>query len=64
MATTFEAFPSIARLSRDMIITAKIDGTDAQVIVTDDGEVYAGSRTRLITPENDNFGFARRCAII
>jgi RNA ligase len=55
----FEAFPKIARLNRECVITEKIDGTNAQIIVTPEGEVLAGSRTRLITPENDNFGFAR-----
>lgn len=56
---TFEGFPKIARLSRPMIVTEKLDGTNAQVIVTEDGIVGAGSRNRLITPEDDNFGFAR-----
>jgi hypothetical protein len=55
----FRPFPKIARLSRDMIITEKLDGTNAQVFITDDGRVIAGSRTRWITPEQDNFGFAR-----
>ena len=55
---TFEEFPKIARLSRDMIITEKLDGTNAQVIVTENGEVAAGSRSRLITPADDNYGFA------
>jgi hypothetical protein len=55
----FESFPKIARLSRDMIVTEKIDGTNAQVHVLDDGSVLAGSRSRYITPEDDNFGFAR-----
>lgn len=54
----FRPWPKIARLNRDIIITEKIDGTNAAVGVTDDGEVYAQSRTRIITPENDNFGFA------
>ena len=56
---TFEAWPKIARLNRDCVITEKIDGTNAAVIVTDDGTVGAQSRTRLITPDQDNFGFAR-----
>ena len=57
---TFEAFPKIGRLSRGMTITEKLDGTNAQIIITDDGRVAAGSRTRLITPGKltDNFGFA------
>lgn len=56
---TFEPWPKIARLNRDCIITEKIDGTNAAVIVTEDGRVGAQSRTRLITPDADNFGFAR-----
>ena len=41
-----------------MVISEKIDGTNAAVVVFPDGEVMAGSRKRLITPEDDNFGFA------
>lgn len=52
-----ESFPKLARF-RQMLITEKIDGTNAQVIVDEHGVVRAGSRTRLITPEADNFGFA------
>jgi len=55
----FEPFPKIARLFRDCTITEKIDGTNAQVIVTEDGSVLAGSRTRLISTHADNHGFAR-----
>jgi len=54
----FTAFPKMARLTRDCIITEKIDGTNAQILITDDGQMFVGSRTRWITPENDNFGFA------
>ena len=55
----FEAFPKIPRLNRGMVVTEKIDGTNAAVIITEDGEVGAQSRKRLITPDADNFGFAR-----
>jgi hypothetical protein len=55
----FEAFPKIARLRRNIFITEKIDGTNAQVFVGEDGLVRAGSRSRWISPEDDNFGFAR-----
>lgn len=55
----FEGFPKMARLHRNAIITEKIDGTNAQVYVTESGRVLAGSRTRWITPENDNYGFAK-----
>lgn len=55
----FEKFAKIARLSRDIIITEKIDGTNAQVLITEDGDIFAGSRKRWITPQDDNYGFAR-----
>ncbi len=48
----------MARLQREVLITEKIDGTNAQVYITDDGRMLTGSRTRWITPEDDNFGFA------
>jgi hypothetical protein len=54
----FKEFASIARLSREMVVTEKIDGTNAQVHITEDGRIFAGSRNRWITPESDNFGFA------
>jgi hypothetical protein len=55
----FTEFPKMARLSRDAIITEKIDGTNAQVFISPDGQqLLAGSRTRWITPQDDNFGFA------
>lgn len=55
----FVEFDKIPRFKRNYIITEKIDGTNACVIVGPNGEVNAQSRTRLITPEDDNFGFAR-----
>ena len=58
-AANFEGFPKMSRLSRECIITEKIDGTNAQILITEDGEMLVGSRTRWITPEQDNFGFAR-----
>ncbi len=54
----FMPFPKIGRLSRECIITEKIDGTNAQVNVCEDGTVMAGSRNRYLTRESDNFGFA------
>lgn len=71
----FVEFPKIARLSREVVITEKIDGTNAQVYIApagtfvdvasivaehEDGRVMlVGSRNRYITPAADNFGFAR-----
>jgi hypothetical protein len=54
----FTAFKKIPRLNRDIVITEKIDGTNACVYVTDQGEIYAGKRTSWCTPEKDNYGFA------
>lgn len=55
----YPAFPKIARLKRSVVITEKIDGTNALIFIADDGTIKAGSRTRWITPEQDNYGFAR-----
>lgn len=55
----FVPFPKIARLNRLVIVTEKIDGTNAQIHITDDGRIFAGSRNRWITPEDDNYGFAK-----
>jgi hypothetical protein len=55
----FKPFPKLARLSREIIITEKIDGTNAQICITEDGQFLTGSRTRWITPEDDNFGFSK-----
>ena len=55
----FIGFPKIARLSRDIVITEKIDGTNGCIFIGEDGEFLVGSRSRWITPEMDNHGFAR-----
>lgn len=58
----FVGFPKVPRLRRECIITEKIDGTNAQVYIADDGKMLFGSRNRWITPNNDNMGFARWAA--
>lgn len=70
---TFEGWPKTPRLFRDMIVTEKIDGTNAAVIIEPAGlpgdenavsvdgfVVGAQSRNKLITPgkTTDNAGFA------
>jgi hypothetical protein len=55
----FREFGKIPRLKREIVITEKIDGTNAQIHITVDGEMLVGSRTRYITPQADNHGFAR-----
>ncbi len=59
MSEIFEPFQKIARLLRDCVVTEKLDGTNASIAIADDGTMRFGSRTRWITPEDDNFGFAR-----
>lgn len=59
MTPEFAPFPKIARLSREVICSEKIDGTNAQVCISESGEVLAGSRNRWLTVEEDNFGFAK-----
>ncbi len=71
-----EGFPKIPRLSKEMVVTEKIDGTNASVWIepgdgsrSEAGEhinaedtyvvIRAASRKRFLTPEKDNFGFAR-----
>lgn len=98
-AVAFEPWPKIPRLNRGVVVTEKIDGTNAAVVVipwstlaneVSDGwnseegyfrqwhaegkhliarvgavdglggfGVFAQSRTRYITPGDDNFGFAK-----
>ncbi len=59
MTQEFKPFKKIARLSREIIITEKIDGTNASIFIGEDGEFLTASRKRWITPENDNYGFSR-----
>jgi len=53
----FIKFSKIPRLKRDIIITEKIDGTNAQIYITEANRIFAGSRKRWLTAEADNFGF-------
>lgn len=56
----FRPFPKIPRLSRDCWITEKLDGTNGCIYINENGHFkYAGSRNRWITPQDDNYGFAR-----
>ena len=76
----FEKWRKTPRLNKEVVVTEKIDGTNAQIhIVHNDDEVwntldqrdvvaqlddltmFVGSRSRYITPDDDNFGFAQWC---
>ena len=58
----FESFGKIPRLSRECLITEKIDGTNAQIGITENSEFYVGSRNRWLVAPNgvigENYGFA------
>lgn len=70
----FTPFPKIPRLSRDVVVTEKIDGTNGSILIapfmpaeTDVDMplaavgaymIYAGSRNRWVYPHQDNYGFA------
>jgi hypothetical protein len=58
----FPEFPKIPRLTRSCTITEKLDGTNGLVSIDEQGVMRVGSRTRWITPEDDNYGFAKWCA--
>lgn len=55
----FKEFPKMARWSREIVVTEKIDGANAQIFIGEDGTFLTGSRTRWITPDDDNFGFSK-----
>ena len=58
----FIEWKKIPRYSNEHItITEKIDGTNAQFTIENGTLTTVGSRTRFITPESDNMGFARWC---
>ena len=54
----FVEFKKIPRLSRECVVTEKIDGTNGVICITEEGEFLIGSRTRWIDVHTDNHGFA------
>jgi len=54
----FKGWGSTPRENKNKTITEKIDGTNACVVIYN-GVVSAQSRKRLITPDDDNYGFAK-----
>lgn len=73
----FKAWPKIPRANKPLVITEKIDGTNAIIHISEDGQTLtAGSRTRWLGSvsafvhdsvtahlfDKDNFGFFAWCA--
>lgn len=59
---TFEAWPKTLHVDKvlgNVIVTEKIDGTNACLVFEEDGTMFAQSRNRIITPATDNQGFAK-----
>ncbi len=62
MTPAFQAWPKIPRWQNESyIITEKIDGTNGCIIITEDGDIFAQSRSKLLdeTKSGDNFGFCK-----
>lgn len=58
----FVAYPKTPRLFRDIVVTEKIDGTNAQIFIDETGQcMLIGSRNRWLRADDDNFGFAAWC---
>lgn len=55
----FQSFPKIPRLFRNVVITEKLDGTNAQIEILEDGTFLTASRNRYVTPDDDNYGFSK-----
>ena len=55
----FVPFPKIPRLHKECVVTEKIDGTNGLIYITDDGDMFIGSRNRWLSEDSDNFGFHR-----
>ena len=55
----FVSFPKIPRLQKECVVTEKIDWTNGLIYITDDGDMFVGSRNRWLSAESDNFGFHR-----
>jgi len=65
MFPEFQEFKKIPRLSREIIITEKIDGSNGLIYIDKNDNIFAGSRNRWlwgltqIEISSDNHGFAR-----
>lgn len=58
----FLSFSHIRRLSRDIVVTEKLDGTNGQIFVSESKQIIAGSRSKWLsteTKQSDNAGFAK-----
>jgi hypothetical protein len=62
MEPQFREWPKIPRWQNESyVITEKIDGTNGCIIVTEHGDIFAQSRSKILdeTKAGDNFGFCK-----
>ncbi len=62
MEPELQAWPKIPRWQNESyVITEKIDGTNGCIIITEDGDIFAQSRSKILdeTKSGDNFGFCK-----
>ena len=58
----YKHYPKINRPRNiRVVITQKIDGSNGQIIIQEDGTLTCASRNRVLSLEDDNHGFARWC---
>jgi hypothetical protein len=58
----FKGFPKIPRWENETyIITEKIDGSNGCIVISENGDIFAQSRTRLLSESSsgDNYGFCK-----
>lgn len=62
MEPEFKGWPKIPRWQNETyVITEKIDGTNGCIVITDMGDIFAQSRTRVLDESSagDNYGFCK-----
>jgi hypothetical protein len=59
MQPEFKEFPKMARFSRDIVISEKIDGMNTCIHFEENGDMFTGSRSGWITIDADICGFAK-----
>lgn len=62
MQVEFKEWPKIPRWQNESyVITEKLDGTNGCIIITEVGDIFAQSRSRILdqTSSGDNYGFCK-----
>jgi hypothetical protein len=52
----FKGFPKIARLTREVVVTEKLDGTNILFYIDEDRNLFIGSRRQWLSEHNENHG--------